>query len=268
MRIHLSTSILMLLCTGTFLAAQAPDNGASSPVKAGLHPAPIIAPGTPVQDAPPPPPAPPSGLLKPSLDTVQQTLGSLKLDRWKRGNIRDEAGDNIGQIQRDIEDNLPTLLKDADNAPGSISKQLSLARNVDALYDVLLRVVEASRVSAPGEQAESLQQALAGLSSSRHALESRMLDTAAATEKQVIELRATVQKQAGFKCPAPPPTPAAKPCPAPRRARKKPAAGTPAKDGAPQKPAQGNQKPAGNQTPGQKPGQKPAQGNAPAKPGP
>jgi len=198
---------------------------------------------------------------------MQQMLGSLKLDKWKRGSIRDEAGDNIGQIQRDIQDNLPTLLTAADNAPGSLSKLLALTRNVDALYDVLLRVVEASRVSAPGEQAESLQQALVGLSSSRHALEGRLLDAASATEKQMVELRSTVQRQAAFKCPAPPPTPVAKPCPAPRRAKKKPAAGAPAANGTPQNSGQGNQKPAqGNQKPAQN-SQKPAQGAA-AKPGP
>jgi len=267
MRIQLSTSILTLLCTCTLLPAQVPDNGAASQAPAGLPPLQTAAPAKPVQDAPPPAPAPPSGLLQPSLDTVQQALGSLKLDKWKRGNIRDEAGDNIDQIQRDIQNNLPALMKDADGAPGSLSKLLSLARNVDALYDVLLRVVEASRVSAPGEQAESLQQALAGLSGSRHALESRMLDTAAATEKQMIDLRATVQRQAAFKCPAPPPVPVAKPCPAPRRARRRPAAGAPAKGGAEPKSGQGNPKPSGNQKPGQN-SQKPGQANAPAKTGP
>ncbi|MFZ0744873.1 MAG: hypothetical protein WAM85_10730 [Terracidiphilus sp.] len=192
---------------------------------------------TPAQSAPAAP-TPPSGLLQPALDTVQQTLGTVNLERWKKGNIREEAGDNIGKILRDVKETLPPLLSDSDAAPGSNSKMLPVARNVAALYDVLLRVVEASRVSAPAEQVTSLQRALISLSEARLALDSRMQDAAIAMEKQVSDLRVTVQKQAAFKCPAPPP-PVAKPCvpPAPRRrVRRKatpPAATTPNKPGTP-----------------------------------
>jgi hypothetical protein len=179
---------------------------------------------------PPAPDAPPSGILQPSLDKVQQTVGALKLDKWKRGTVREEANANISDIQRDVQTTLPSLLKDADAAPGALSQVLPLSRNVDALYDVLLRVEEGARVSAPAEQVTALQQALVTLQKARSALDLQLQETAAAQEKQVTVLRTTLQAQAAARAavtPAPVPT-----CPAPPPAKKavrkrKPPATTP-----------------------------------------
>lgn len=167
----------------------------------------------------------PSAVLQPALDTVHSTLAGVRTDKWKRGSVRDEAGMDIGSLNSDMQLNLPPLLHAADGAPGSLSRLVPVARHVDAFYDVLLRVVEAARISAPGDQADALQQALVTLSKARLALYDRMNDAAIAQEKQVADLRATVQKQAAFKCPAPPPE---KPCPTPVHKRKaKPKAATP-----------------------------------------
>ena len=56
--------------------------------------------------------------------------------------MRDEAQANLRSIQKDVSTTLPALLASADSAPGSASKLLPAYRNVDALYDVLLRVPE------------------------------------------------------------------------------------------------------------------------------
>src|SRR5579862_9303612 len=108
-------------------------------------------------------PAAPSDLLNHSLNEVNQTVGEVRLDKWKRGSVRDEADKNISAIQRDMKGTLPSLLKDADGAPASLSKVLPLSRNVDALYDVLVHLVEQSRVSGTSEDAGQLQQALGDL---------------------------------------------------------------------------------------------------------
>jgi hypothetical protein len=102
---------------------------------------------------------------------------------------------------------------------------------VDALYDVLLRVVEASRMAAPDDQAGQLRDALANLGKARLALDDSMETAAGFQEKQLVDLRVTVQKQAAFKCPAPPPAPECPKAPVKKLVRKKPA--TPAA-GAPQ----------------------------------
>jgi hypothetical protein len=177
------------------------------------------------------PAVPPSAQLLPALSAVKQSVNSVRVDKWKRGNIRDEAAQNISQIQRDIDVTLPPMLHDADAAPASLSKLLPVSRNVSALYDVLLRVVEASRVIAPDDQVSQLQQALVTLGNARLAFGEHMQTTADAMEKQLGDLRSTVQSQAAKI--AATPTPVAVPCtpPAPHPTTKKtthkPAAGTP-----------------------------------------
>lgn len=176
----------------------------------------------PKQDLPPAP-VDPSGLLQPSLDTVQQTLGSLRLEKWKRGTVRDEADTNSSKIMRDLQETLPPLLRGADAAPATLSNLLPVSRNVDALYDVFLRVVEGARVSAPVDQVTQLEQTLISLANARHALDDRMQEAALAQEKQISDLRGKLQAQAAVK-PVVAPAPAPVPCvpPVPRKAKRKP----------------------------------------------
>ncbi len=174
--------------------------------------------GTPVQGAPSAPPAD-SGLLRPALDQVQQTVGALHVDKWKRGSVRDEAGDHVSAILRDLHTTLPPLLDTADASSGTISKMLPLSRNIAALYDVLLSVVEGARISGSAEELTRLEQALTSLGNARASLDDRLQASAASLEKQEIDLRATLQAREAVKCAvaSPPATPA---CPAPAPVRK------------------------------------------------
>jgi hypothetical protein len=163
-------------------------------------------------------------LLQPSLDEVFQTATGLKIDRWKRGTVRDEAGDNAAAILKDIHSTLPPLISAADAAKGSIGSVIPVVRNVDALYDVLLRVSEAARVSAPADQIAQLDQALNSLQKARLALYDRMQDSAAITEKHTTDLEGRLQAQLAIKCPVVTEKPApacVAPTPA-KRVRRKP----------------------------------------------
>ena len=216
--------IFFALIVATFwansLAAQ--GTGPAAGTSSGAAPEPPAALAAPAVPAP-------SHILQPAFDTVQQTLTGLKIERWKRGSVRDEASADINSIEQDMRLHVQGLLQDADSAPGTLSKTLPLSRHLDALYDVLLRVVEAARIAAPDDQANELRQTLANLNKARLALDDSMEATAGAQEKQIADLRVTVQKQAAFKCPAPPPAPV---CPKPetkKLVRKKPpATATPA----------------------------------------
>ena len=73
--------------------------------------------------------------------------------------MRSEADTNVASIRRDVETTLPPLLAAADAAPDSAAKALAAYRNVEALYDVLLRVTTAGRMAAPGDQSSALDQA-------------------------------------------------------------------------------------------------------------
>jgi len=164
--------------------------------------------------------------LSPALDTVHKTLAGLRLDRWKKGTVRDDASNYVDQIQHDISTNLPPLMTAADSAPNSVSKALPLSKHLGALYDVLLRVEEAARVSAPDDQVAQLQSALNSLETARLALNDHMQGSADAMEKQVVDLRSTLRQQQSR--PTPAPAPVSVPCTPPVThhtvVKKKPAA--------------------------------------------
>ncbi|MGA2807788.1 MAG: hypothetical protein ABSE87_06610 [Terracidiphilus sp.] len=216
------------------LRAQSPAKDASTapaPVQAesrqqGAQPAPDVQPPAPI------PPIAASGLLQPALDTVQQKVGAVRLEKWKRGTIREETAEDIDSIQRDLQNTLPPMLRQADDVQGTVSNVLPISRNINSLYDVLLRVVQAARISGLPDDIVQLQQALIGLGSARRALDDRLQEAATAQEKQLVDLRRTVKAQAAIKCPAvpPPATPACATATPPKRPKKKPAA--------PAKPAQ------------------------------
>jgi hypothetical protein len=173
----------------------------------------------------------PSAMMQPGIDAVKQALATVKVDKWKTaGPVRDETATNIGSIQRDVADSLPGLLTAADAAPDSVLKVFPAYRNVDALYDVLLRVTTVSRMSAPAPESAALSQALVSLDDGRRALADRMQDGAVSSEKQVVDLRAQLKAMPtpapAPVCPTVPATPAKKPA-------KKPAAKPAAKPATP-----------------------------------
>ncbi len=228
---HIPNSALLLI-----LAFIPP---AFSPVRAAPAAQAQAAPGQTQQAAAPSPsaaPAPvrPSAMLQPPLDQVRITLNSLRIEKWKKGDVREEAEEHVGAILRDLETNVPPLMTAADSAPGSLSKALPLVKHLDALYDVLLRVEEASRVVAPAEQITALQQALAGLEKARIALDDELTDAAAAQEKQVTDLQAALKSERAAAETKTTAAAAPTPCkPAPAVRKKKPAATKPAPSGAP-----------------------------------
>lgn len=136
-----------------------------------------------------------SSLLQPALARAQTTLTGLKIDRWKKGSVRDEAGSNVNALLRDLQTNIPPLLTAADAEPSALSRAIPLTKHLDAFYAVLLRVEEASRVSAPSEQISALQQTLLDVNKARIAYDDQLQTQAASQEKQVFDLRAELKTQ-------------------------------------------------------------------------
>lgn len=190
--------------------------------------------------------APPSSLLQPALTNLQQTLASLNFEKWHRGSIREEASSNVGSLLKDIQENVPLLLKQIDASPSSIPVALPVSAHMNALYEVLLRVEEASRVSGPAEQATALQDSLTDLSKARRAYEDRMQQTATVQEKEVNSLRSRLNREIATR-PQSIPVPMVLPCGAftVRRhhvVRKKPATAPAQNKTAPAAPAQPQKK--------------------------
>jgi hypothetical protein len=150
---------------------------------------------------------------------------------------------------------------------------MPLMKHLDAFYDVLLRVEEAARVSAPPEQVSALQQTMLQLNQSRLALDDRLQTEAVAQEKATVDLLASVktlqqttaQYKAQIASAAATPPPCKPATPAKRKPAKKP---VPATNGTnpPAKPAAGQPQGQQNQPQGQKNQQNQSQGASQSKP--
>lgn len=157
--------------------------------------------------------------LQPSVQLVKEALSSVNIDRWKAsGAIKSEADGNLHSVQRDIDETLPSLVRAADAAPDSAAKTLPVFRNVDALYDVMLRLDAAGRLAAPKDQLGALDDALASIAKARSALGDQLQANAEAQEQRMIRL----QQAAAHPVVAPAPAPVqCAPPPAPTTKRKR-----------------------------------------------
>jgi hypothetical protein len=170
-------------------AQQAPSNAPQSAAPAANQ-APASTPTPAPAAAPAPAPVLPSysDLLNPSLSGLHDTLVGLRIDKWQRGSVRADAQHDTDSILTDLSGTLPGLLKNADTAPNSLAAALPLTRNFAALYDVSLRVLDASRIAAPADQAAQIQEALNTLAAADRALYDRLDKTAAMQETHIGDL--------------------------------------------------------------------------------
>lgn len=148
--------------------------------------------------------------MQPALDTLTQALEVLRPEKWKASDsIRQETASNIDSIHRDIQTTLPQLLSTADAAPNSVSQLLPAYRNVEALYDVLLRVTQVANLAAPNQQSAAIDHARARLEDARRALGDHLNSAALAQEQQVhslqVALRAVPPPPPPVVCPTKPP---------------------------------------------------------------
>jgi len=172
----------------------------------------------------------PSDLLHPALSQVSQAVVALNISRWKApGEVRGATQQNVDSIQRDLNSTLPGLLSTADSAPDSVSAVFPVYRNIDALYDVLLRVSGTAMLAAPNDEASSVANALNKLESARADLANAILNASRNNETEVEKLKVAIQQQAAAAQPAAPPKttvvtdgPAATPASTTKR-KKKPA---------------------------------------------
>ena len=175
---------------------------------------------------------PPSAILRPSLEILQTAIGEMTLDKWKASPaVRTEADGNLRSVQRDLASTQPPLLAAADAAPDSPAKTLPVYRNVEALYDVMLRLDAAGRLAAPSNQISALDQALASIGDARRALGDQVQANAENQEARVIHLQAALKVVP----PAPPPPPPAPDAciPPPKKKVARPAAKPAAKTASP-----------------------------------
>lgn len=189
------------------------------------------------QPAPPAAPAPvtipSSSIVQPVLTEIQRSISALNIPRWKApGEVKNAAQQNAASIQRDLSDTLPGLLNKADAAPTAVPPAFAVYRNIDALYDVLLRVSQTASLAAPQVEADEVFSSLNKLEAARSQLGDAILNASQQREEQVVKLEAQVRAAAAVQAQAPPPKASVVddgPAPAPAaKKKKKPAAKPPA----------------------------------------
>ncbi|HTV15081.1 MAG TPA: hypothetical protein VME68_10220 [Acidobacteriaceae bacterium] len=137
--------------------------------------------------------APLSDSVRPALAQVAQTLNTVNTRRWKAPQpVRDEADGDINSIQRDLNGTLAGLLQQADAAPGSVPAAFAVYRNLDALYDTLLRVVETAELAAPENEAGQLESSLRSLEGARSNLGDTVFTGAQAQQTELVRLRTAI----------------------------------------------------------------------------
>jgi hypothetical protein len=127
--------------------------------------------------------------LQPTVENLHQTLASLNVNKWKApGDVRGQSQSDVDSMQRDLNATLPDLLNQAKAASTSLAPSFAVYRNVDALYDVLLRVTETATL-AGAQDAKGLEQSRAMLESGRSQLGAALLQASQAQDAEVAQLR-------------------------------------------------------------------------------
>jgi hypothetical protein len=149
--------------------------------------------------APPPQTGFDLGNLRPALAKVQAAIGSLSIARWKvPGPTRSAAEADVASMQRDLSGTLPGLMSQVESSgPAVLSPSFAVFRNVDALYDVLLRVTGTAALASTPD-AGTLEDARASLEDARAKLGSWLLQSIGSQDAEITRLKAA---------PAPPVTP-------------------------------------------------------------
>jgi hypothetical protein len=148
----------------------------------------------------------PTEALRPTLSAINESLAGLNVGRWKApGEVRSETQRDIDSIQRDLSSTLPPMLDAANTQPISVASIFAVYRNIDALYDVLLRVSETATLAGSQSDAASLQKAQTSLESARRELGDAILRLADTRERELAALRAAAAQAAAAAAATPPP---------------------------------------------------------------
>jgi hypothetical protein len=165
---------------------------------------------------------------------AQEDLGKLRIEKWKAdGSYKKQVLGNVDSIQRNLQGALPEIIGQLRKAPEDLPISFKLYRNLDALYDVLVGVVEDASAFGSKNDLQSLSNDLSGFEGSRKQLAERIDNLSSSKEQELTRLRAQLKTLQAEVEAAPPKKivvddtePPKKPAPKKKTTPKKPADGT------------------------------------------
>ena len=189
--------------------------------------------------------------LEATAKNTQSDLVKLRIEHWKTdGATKRQSLSNVDSVQRNLQGALPEIIAQLRSAPESVPATFKLYRNLDALYDVLGSVVEATGAFGSKDDLQSLSNDLNSFEAIRRQLGQRIDTLATAKESEITRLR-TALKTAQAQVPATPPKkivvddtePTKKPAPKKKTVPKSTTTNKPAAGQAPTDPPQPQSKP-------------------------
>jgi electron transfer flavoprotein alpha subunit len=110
------------------------------------------------------------------------------VQKWKApGDVRQTAAADVDSMQRDLSGTLPSLVSAAQASLSKMSPAFAVYRNVDALYDVLLRVSETAQLAGSND-ARRLEDERSELESTRTQLGTALVQATQAQDNEVVQL--------------------------------------------------------------------------------
>jgi len=132
--------------------------------------------------------------LRPALEQIGPALQQVRIDRWKLSRRwKDQFSSDAGSIQQDLTGQLPALMTAAQQSPATLAPQLAVMHNVDALYDVLVRVSTAANIAGGSKDAGILDDAVQRLESARGVAADQLLQAVTLREAEIARLHAAIQ---------------------------------------------------------------------------
>src|SRR6185312_15898717 len=84
-------------------------------------------------------------VLHPALEEVSSALRQIQIDHWKISrDWKGQFSNDANSIQQDLNGTLPGLFQEAQQSPTTLESQFVVMHNVDALYNVLVRLTTAA----------------------------------------------------------------------------------------------------------------------------
>jgi hypothetical protein len=124
-----------------------------------------------------------------TVDRLNRALSSINVGKWKApGDVRQTAEADVDSMQRDLSGTLPSLVSAAQANTSRMSPAFAVYRNVDALYDVLLRVSETAQLAGSND-ARMLEQQRSDLESTRTQLGTALVQATQAQDNEVVQLQ-------------------------------------------------------------------------------
>lgn len=136
----------------------------------------------------------PSAVLRPALEQVAAAVQQIRVDHWKVSkDWKHQLQGDIDSIQQDLSGQLPQLIQSSHASPTQMAPQMAVMQNVDALYDVLVRITTAASLGGNKANSVTLQDALRELETARKSASGQLQQEASLRDQQLAKLQAVVQ---------------------------------------------------------------------------